>query len=245
MSNIRLTVGSLDASREPTPLGAATPSASRSSPASMTFPARPAVPVAGQSRRLVALFLALAAFASGRAPGALAGEVIFNYDKTTIQTSTVPTTGTYTITADGAQGGSIAQGAVGGLGAEVSGTVTLTAGTTLDIVVGGQGNDFEDLVGGGGGSFVYAQTGDSLLLVAGGGGGAFDGVGGAGQSSTSGQDGLGGGGGAGGTNGNGGQAPALGSEGGGGGGGGWASVGGNASDGRIRRRRSEHRVPWR
>jgi hypothetical protein len=72
-----------------------------------------------------------------------------NYGKVTISQATfnygghsdtyvVPTTGVYFITADGAQGGS-SGAAAGGLGAEISGAVQLTARDVPQIVGGGQG----------------------------------------------------------------------------------------------------------
>ena len=99
-----------------------------------------------------------------------------NYSFTgTPQFVTVGQSGVYDINAFGAQGGS-ANGtnstAIGGYGAEEGGTFTLTAGEKLEIIVGGQGGTY----GGGGGTFVLANTGAGgayqLLLVAGGGGGA-------------------------------------------------------------------------
>jgi hypothetical protein len=103
------------------------------------------------------------------------------YDYTgTIVTYTVPVTATYDIIAFGAQGGGDSIFA-GGLGAEVSVVVTLTAGSVLDILVGGQGAAGSTATavggGGGGGSFVAEANGTStptLLAAAGGGGGAFD-----------------------------------------------------------------------
>jgi hypothetical protein len=69
------------------------------------------------------------------------------------------TTGSYFIEAVGAQGGG-GDGSSGGYGALLSGFLELTAGTKLDIVVGGAGltGDFGSgwAGGGGGGSFVYA-----------------------------------------------------------------------------------------
>ena len=56
-----------------------------------------------------------------------------------IQSWTVPATGTYTITATGAQGASGDTGFVGGKGAQVSGQFNLTAGQVLQLVVGQQG----------------------------------------------------------------------------------------------------------
>jgi hypothetical protein len=92
-----------------------------------------------------------------------------------MQTYTVATTGVYDITLAGGQGGANWYGG-GGLGAVVGGDVTLTAGTTLDIVVGGQGINGQSYPGawassGGGGSFLLT-SGGALLAVAGGGGGS-------------------------------------------------------------------------
>jgi hypothetical protein len=85
---------------------------------------------------------------------------------------TVPTTGTYVITAIGAQGGegTFCCGFVGGLGAEIEGTFSLTAGSVLEIAVGGQGQSSFVNGGGGGGSFVVDSS-NSPLVIAGGGGG--------------------------------------------------------------------------
>jgi hypothetical protein len=90
-----------------------------------------------------------------------------------MQTYTVSVTGNYEITAFGAQGGA-GNGGAGGEGAEASADITLTAGTVLDILVGGQGAS-ADAGGGGGGSFVVAQTGTVALVVGGGGGGGGNG----------------------------------------------------------------------
>lgn len=56
-----------------------------------------------------------------------------------IQSWTVPTTGTYRITAVGGRGAAGDEGREGGRGAELSGDFTLTAGATLRIAVGQQG----------------------------------------------------------------------------------------------------------
>src|ERR1035441_7164255 len=64
-----------------------------------------------------------------------------------IVTDTISTTGTYLITAAGAQGGNGRFQGQGGLGALLSGDVFLTAGEVLDIAVGGRGLSFN---GGGG-----------------------------------------------------------------------------------------------
>jgi len=101
-----------------------------------------------------------------------------------LQTFTAVCSGTYTIEAWGAQGGSQPQ-QTGGYGARMRGDCYLTAGTTLRILVGGQGanGNSDDGCGGGGGSFVvkvdssssyqmYDGTRVSPLVIAGGGGGA-------------------------------------------------------------------------
>ena len=135
---------------------------------------------------------------------ARAGSMTFQYSGS-LQSFDVTTTGTYLLAADGAQGGGSGNNS-GGLGAEISGEIMLTARTELEIVVGGAGSPAGD-GGGGGGNFIYISGATSPLLVAGGGGGGgfFAGaVGGGGQTGTAGQadvDVLGG---AGGTNGNGG-----------------------------------------
>jgi PEP-CTERM motif len=118
---------------------------------------------------------------------------------------TVPTTGEYALDVLGASGGASIN-AVGGLGAEVSGDIVLTAGETLTLFVGGQGQNaglFFGGGGGGGGGFVFLGT--SVLAVAGGGGGAgYRANGGPGQTGTGGGAGGGPFGGAGGANGTGG-----------------------------------------
>ena len=90
----------------------------------------------------------------------------------TIQTWTVPTTGTYTIDAYGAQGGS-GTTYTGGLGARIKGDVALTAGAVLKILVGQQGgtNASYKAGGGGGGTFVTTSTNTPLIIAGGGGGG--------------------------------------------------------------------------
>ena len=94
-----------------------------------------------------------------------------------IQFWTVPTSGSYTITAAGAKGGRGSQG-LGGTGASITGTFSLTQGAKLRIIVGQSGTDYVYNAGwnggGGGGSFV--QNNDDLnatgiLVIAGGGGG--------------------------------------------------------------------------
>jgi hypothetical protein len=136
------------------------------------------------------------------------------------QNLVLPTTGSYTIEAAGAQGGadSLGDGGQGGLGALARATLALTAGNTLQIVVGSRPvlQFSNDAGSGGGGSFVYLGASAFPLpgapfVVAGGGGGGT----GSDAVVTAG----GGGGGAGGTGGNGTGAGGV----------GWLSVGGNGS----------------
>lgn len=111
---------------------------------------------------------------------------------TGIQTWTVPETGTYRITAQGASGG-IHGGsyypAFPGDGATASGEFQLTVGTLLNIVVGQKPssltNSYGNGSGGGGGSWVWigpsmhgsvSLYADELLIVAGGGGGSGHGT---------------------------------------------------------------------
>jgi PEP-CTERM motif-containing protein len=131
-----------------------------------------------------------------------------------------PVTGEYAVELLGASGGNSTElNTGGGLGAEVSGDVFLTAGEDLTLFVGGQGDSRPAGGGGGGGSFVFRGT--NVLAVAGGGGGAgFDmGPGGPGLAGRRGGT-AGGTGGAGGMYGNGGGGGGLGIAGISGGGGG-------------------------
>lgn len=92
-----------------------------------------------------------------------------------IQQWTVPFAGTYRITAVGAQGGN-ANNFTGGLGAQITGDFSLTAGQTLQVLVGQSGvlglnsSAPSSAGGGGGGSFVVSNN--NLLIAAAGGGGA-------------------------------------------------------------------------
>lgn len=134
-----------------------------------------------------------------------------------VQYWTVPQTGTYIISAWGAQGGTSGSQR-GGYGARIQGTFSLIEGQVIRIVVGhvgstgGHTQDGNPVSAGGGGTYVvqapYNNT-DSILLVAGGGGGAAQNS----WNSTIGQDantstngGQGGSGSGGGTNGNGGSS---------------------------------------
>jgi hypothetical protein len=150
-----------------------------------------------------------------------------------------PTAGTYSIVAAGARGGISGGGTPGGLGAVISGDVFLTAGTTLDIVVGGTPlpacgypkGCSDGGGGGGGGSFVFEPFAIQPLVVAGGGGGGAESnlvVGGPGQTGTNGESAGGAGGIGGGGGGGGGGFDANGA---GGGGAGWFGSGGDANVG--------------
>jgi hypothetical protein len=122
----------------------------------------------GESVKYKCAFLVLATLGAGQ----LRADTV-NYGSTgSIQTYSVPTTGVYNITAAGAQGGqSLYEGVSGGLGAQVGGSISLTAGETLQIVVGGQGVSYTHGGGGGGGTFIFVTGQSDPLLVAGGGGG--------------------------------------------------------------------------
>ncbi|MCB9731974.1 MAG: hypothetical protein H6745_04995 [Deltaproteobacteria bacterium] len=123
-----------------------------------------------------------------------------------LQSWTVPATGSYRLEAWGAQGGNPR----GGKGAYVAGDFDLTQGQVLSIGVGQMGSTADttgtttaDGGGGGGASWVYIKSPITLFLVAGGGGGGGHGgrSGGPGLTGTSGGGALG----TGGTNGGGGQ----------------------------------------
>lgn len=158
----------------------------------------------------------------------------------TIQTDTLTLSGTYDIIAVGGTGGAgidsgTGSSIVGGAGAMASGQIYLTAGTVLDIIVGGTGGtgNFGSLHGGGGGggSFVFLNN-STALVIAGGGGGAGvsadTGVNASITTSGSGGDGINGG--AGGTSGFGGRAGAAGLDDGGGGAGYFGAGGSDMAD---------------
>ncbi|WP_414693276.1 PEPxxWA-CTERM sorting domain-containing protein [Phenylobacterium sp.] len=90
-----------------------------------------------------------------------------------VQSWAVPTTGIYQIDAWGAQGGGN-QTFPGGAGAHVGGQITLAAGTSLSLVVGGAGKwgGGNYAYGGGGASWIFVPDASDPLLVAGGGGGS-------------------------------------------------------------------------
>ncbi len=103
-------------------------------------------------------------------PNAQNDELTFSYTGS-IENWTVPSGVTLvTIEARGAQGGNSSYG-TGGLGALIQGTVSVTPGEQLKVLVGEQGNGDSDGAGGGGGSFV-TRSDNTPLVIAGGGGGA-------------------------------------------------------------------------
>lgn len=118
---------------------------------------------------------------------------------------TVPKTGTYTIDAYGAQGGTDGLYFVaGGRGARMKGDFSLTEGQKLALVVGQQGrNDGGSQWGGGGGggSFIWVDGQTTPLLIAGGGGSGGQGSGVTAGGQTGNNGGAGGNGSAGGTGG--------------------------------------------
>lgn len=92
------------------------------------------------------------------------------------QTLTVPSTGTYELLVNGAQGG----GTNGGRGAKVTATFELNAGDELIIMAGHRGGSITGAAGGGGASAVWRKAGGTgtpeLLAIAGGGGGVTGGT---------------------------------------------------------------------
>jgi len=105
------------------------------------------------------------------------GTVTLNYTGA-ITSYTVPSCVTaLTIDAYGAQGGN-AGSYLGGYGARIKGTVAVSGGAVLKVLVGGRGVDAFDTAqqaggSGGGGTFV-TNAANSALIVAGGGGGAMN-----------------------------------------------------------------------
>lgn len=169
---------------------------------------------------------------------------VFNYTGS-VQTYTVLASGTYQITAAGAQGGSYGSNQ-GGYGATVSGWFHLDAGAVIGVISGGAGGAGSGYGagGGGGGSFIFLDinrngapdTGDTLLAAAGGGGGATSvGGGNPGNSGVAGGYGLWGGAGGVGPGGGGGYGGTYAYNGGGGGGWGGAggTTGGSATNGTL------------
>ena len=101
------------------------------------------------------------------------GSQTFSYSGT-ITNFTVPVgVSSLIVEAKGAQGGTSSSNA-GGLGAYIKGTVTVTPGQVLKVLVGGQGSSGTQ-GGGGGGSFVTTNSNGALVIAGGGGGGQYTG----------------------------------------------------------------------
>jgi hypothetical protein len=92
---------------------------------------------------------------------------------------TVPQTGIYEFTVNGAKGAEGSNGAAAGTGAKVKGRVLLTRGEVITIAVGQIGTAAGDTnwPGAGGGTFVVRKAGSVPLFVAGGGAGDRPGTG--------------------------------------------------------------------
>ena len=84
---------------------------------------------------------AVALFAAAAAVPAWAAPITYTGAETTY---TVPTAGLYDILAIGGGGGSGFAGNIGGRGAVVEDTFSLTAGEQLDVLVGGVGGNASD-----------------------------------------------------------------------------------------------------
>ncbi len=95
--------------------------------------------------RLLAGASLLALFAWDPAARAAPFDFIFTAPGSVV-TFTVPVTGTYRILAFGAQGGATTGSFAGGLGAEIGGEFSLTAGEVLQIAVGGGGGALQDAI---------------------------------------------------------------------------------------------------
>ena len=173
---------------------------------------------------------------------ACSGSKVFEYTGT-IETFALPACiASIHIDARGAQGGGGgALGGVGGLGARVQGTFAIAGGSTLKVLVGGQGlagTDNGQQAGGSGGGGTFVVTDENQpLAIAGGGGGAMGRQtlvvnGGPGQAGTAGAAGQTNGG-AGGTNGGGGATWPWAGWHSGTGGGGFSGDGVNDSNGNV------------
>ncbi len=119
--------------------------------------------------------LILSAILLGANWNTFAQTTTFSYTAPVIQSYTVPAGAcSMSISAKGAQGGSMTINATGGgVGAIMQGTFNAIPGHVLNIIVGQQGATASYVGGGGGGSYVWDVTaGNVLLMAAGGGGGA-------------------------------------------------------------------------
>lgn len=123
---------------------------------------------------LVAVLAALGMVAPGLArAGSCVGTFAYSGS---VETCSIPTTGTYQFTVAGAQGGNSTNSLfanLGGQGAIIIANYQLTAGTTLLLLVGQAGTNENGTSGAGGGGGSYAVlTTYYPLVIAGGGGGA-------------------------------------------------------------------------
>ena len=114
------------------------------------------------------------ALAATFAVGTQAGAQTFGFTGS-IFNWTVPATGSYFVTAIGAQGGyGPIDGSAnqGGRGARIGGLFLLNGGDILSLAVGGSGSAYAGNYngGGGGGSFFVDAAGNPLLIAGGGGG---------------------------------------------------------------------------
>lgn len=133
----------------------------------------------GQFGQSLANILASSDYDTGTYPW-LANTAFFSMASVTgVQLWTVPESGSYTIQARGAPGGSVGTTLyTGGIGANIQGTFNLIQGDKLEILVGHPGGNRSGTTGGasgGGGSFVVKENGTTtsdILVIAGGGGGA-------------------------------------------------------------------------
>ena len=157
------------------------------------------------------------------------GSQTFNYSGSIVSWTVPACVSQITIEARGAEGGLDQNLQPGGRGAQITGTFSVLGGSTLRILVGQKGTDgaqlsFNRSGAGGGGSFVWVDGTNQLLIAAGGGGGKGNGstIGNMnGSAGTSGENGFY----AGGTNGNGGTGGTSSNSDDGGGGAGWISNG--------------------
>jgi hypothetical protein len=107
---------------------------------------------------------------------ASAAPILYDFGYTgALQSWLAPVTGTYRVTAVGAQGGDggISNDSyVGGRGAKIEGSFNFMAGQSFLLAVGGMGSSYSYSYngGGGGGSFFVDAAGNPLLIAGGGGG---------------------------------------------------------------------------
>ena len=103
-----------------------------------------------------------------------------------IQEWTVPRSGMYYVQAGGASGGNSTDNRNGGKGAVVNGTMNLTKGIVLKVLVGQMGQSTGVGSGGDGTFVVFKANGYALIVARGGGGGNVYNEGDSGQTGTEG-----------------------------------------------------------